>query len=236
MKKKKCFLFALLIMCHPTLSFAQVDQQFTQQISSHLQDLKHFWGDLVNEIMPIIKKRMAQDFPEQYAKLTQTNADDHTILVEYNNLFVNKEYNSFIKECENKIIDKGKTTNRKPIKIPYNDGYSFELEGSNANCSDKNGCSFPPNYEPFKMRVSGDKIICKMADKSTNTYVYMKLRIEQNYNRLFVDQSISTTTYDNWSALKQKRSDPETDWEIGIKDEVGYEITRFRHDYRNRYE
>ena len=56
MKKKKCFLFALLIMCHPTLSFAQVDQQFTQQISSHLQDLKHFWGDLVNEIMPIIKK------------------------------------------------------------------------------------------------------------------------------------------------------------------------------------
>ena len=233
MKKKKWLLASLVIMCFPTLVCGQADWQYAQQTISHVQDLKNFWTNRTNELIPAIKQRMARDFPEQYTKLTQSNADDDTFLTEYNNLFVIKEYNLFKEDCENKIKEKGKITGRKTLKTPYNDGYSFKLENSDADCSDETRCLIPSNYEPYKMRVQENKIICEMADKVTNVSVYMKLRIEQNYDQLIFDQNISTTTYDNWLELKQKRHDPATDWDEGIKDDVGHVITRFRQGYRN---
>ena len=216
MKKKKLVLAALATVCFPTLVLGQVDQQYAQQMISHVQGLKQGLGESIksirNELMPAIKQRMARDFPEQYAKLTQSNADDDAFLIEYNNSFVNKEYNLFKEDCENKIKEKGKITGRKTLKTPYNDGYSFQLENSHENCfKDAKGahCLTPTDFEPYRMYVeakhSYNEITCEMADKTTNTRMLMRLHTYMRYNMQVLEEIIGRTTYDYWFADIQRR-------------------------------
>lgn len=248
MKKKKLVLAALATVCFPTLVLGQVDQQYAQQMISHVQDLKLGIGEsiksITNELMPAIKKRMARDFPKEYTKLIQANVDDDAFLTEYNNLFVNKEYNLFKEDCENKIIEKGKITGRKPTKGSYGkNAYWFQLENSHENCfKDAKGvhCLTPTDFEPYRMHVeakhSYNEITCEMADKTTNIRMLMRIHTYMRDNRQVLEETIGRTTYDYWFADKQRRNrldiPPEQwnkEWDEEFENGPGFEYIDYRY-------